>query len=105
MRPRLGEEFMSLIVDAQKIGKKLHRLDIRVDGQFIGEYERAQAADVDRKRNEIQCALELLLSKFKKHGELKVRWVGTRRTKVIYANGVEVGVIPKDCWRKPSWGK
>ena len=94
---------MSLVVDAQKIGTKLHRLEVRVDGQYIGEYERAQAADIARKREEIECALQLLVSKFKRHGELRVRWIGTRREKVIFAKDVEDGVIPHDCWRKPSW--
>ena len=96
---------MSLVVDAHKIGSKLHRLELRVDGEFIGEYERAQAADIDRKRDEIQRALRLLLLNYRKHGELRVRWNRERREKVIFANGIEVGVIPSECWRKPSWAR
>ena len=44
-------------VDAQLIGKKLHRLTITHNGQFFGEYERTQAADIERKKAEIKCAL------------------------------------------------
>lgn len=96
---------MSLVVDAHKIGKKLHRLEVKLDGQVIGEYERAQAADIDRKREEISCALPLLIGTFRKHGEFKVRWSSERNEKVVFANKVEVGVIPKTCWRTPSWRK
>lgn len=94
---------MPLVVDAHKIATKLHRLEIRVDGKFIGEYERAQAGDIDRKRAEVRCALEFLLSLYRKHGELKVRWNGARGEKIIYASGIEVGTVPRACWQRPSW--
>ena len=96
---------MPLLVDAHKIGIKLHRLEIRADGEFIGEYERAQAADIDRRRAEVQCARELLLSLYRKHGELKVRWNRERREKIITASGIEVGTVPRACWQRPSWAR
>lgn len=94
---------MSLVVDAHQIGKKYHRIEIRVDGEYIGVYERSQAQDIDRKTQEIQCALDTLLPLFQRHGELKVRWIGKRREKIIFAGANEVGVVPRQCWRTPSW--
>ena len=86
---------MALVMDAHKIGIKLHRLEIRADGEFIGEYKRA----------EVQCARELLLSLYRKHGELKVRWNGERGEKIIYASGIEVGTVPRACWKRLSWAR
>jgi hypothetical protein len=94
---------MGLVIDHQLVGKKLHRLEIRHDGQYIGEYERSQAADIERKKEEIRCALDLLRSIYRKHGEFQVRWNHDRNEKVIYVQRVEKGVVPKSCWRKPSW--
>ena len=93
---------MGLRVDAQLI-KKQHRLVISYGGQIIGEYERAQESDIDRKKAEIKCALAMLLDIHRRKGEFTVRWDGKRRVKSIRVNGVEVGLIPHDCWRKPSW--
>jgi hypothetical protein len=94
---------MSLTVDAQPLGIKLHRLAISNDGLFIGEYERSQAADIQRKIEEIKCALPLLLHVFLRKGEFVVRWDSKRRLKSIRVNGVEVGQVPVRCWRTPSW--
>jgi len=90
-------------VDAQRIGKKLHRLEILVDGQRIGEYERSQAADIERKTAEINCATDYLFRIYRRHGEFKVRWSGSRREKIVYVDDLEVGSVLKACWRKPSW--
>jgi hypothetical protein len=94
---------MSLRIDTQPIGTKLHRLSIYYNGQYIGEYERSRAADIDRKREEVACALSLLLDIYNKRGEFQVRWDGTHGVKSIRVNGTEVGQIPRDCWRKASW--
>ena len=97
---------MSVLVRAESIGLKLHRLRMFIDGTDIGEYERSQEADIDRKKAEIVAARKLLLSLFRKHGELCVRWVGKGRKKSVRrADGVEVGEIPKSAWRTPSWQK
>ncbi|MFY7927844.1 MAG: hypothetical protein ACOVS5_03145 [Oligoflexus sp.] len=96
---------MKIHVDPQPIGKKLNRLVLTLEGQYIGEYERSQLADVQRKTAEVACASELLNQLYQQYGELKVRWNGMRGEKIIYAGGVECGVIPKDCWKKPSWVK
>lgn len=97
---------MSVHIRAESIGKKLHRLHISIDGIYIGEYERSQAADINRKTAEIDAAQAILLSLFRKHGELCVRWDGKgRRKSVRRADGVEVGEIPKSAWRTPSWQK
>ncbi len=95
---------MSVIVRAELIGAKLHRLRIVVDGVEIGEYERSQEADISRKTAEVVAAKDLLLSLFQKHGELCVRWDGKNRKKSVRrADGAEVGIIPDSAWRTPSW--
>ena len=94
---------MGLRVDAQLLGTKLHRLMISHDGQFIGEYERVQEADIERKKAEIKCALAMLLAIHRSKGEFVVRWDGKRRVISIRVNGVEVGQVPVQCWRRPSW--
>lgn len=94
---------MSLRIDSQLLGTKFHRLSIYYDGHLLGEYERAQAADIARKTEEIRCALPKLLDIFKAHGEFRVRWDGTRRVKSVRVSNIEVWQIPKNCWRKPSW--
>lgn len=94
---------MSLVVNAQLIGKKFHRLAILNDGQFIGEYERSQEADIERKKEEIKCALSKLVEIHRSRGEFVVRWDGRRRVKSIRVNGIEVDQIPIECWRRPSW--
>ena len=94
---------MSLKVDPQPIGKKLHRLVISSDGVLIGEYERSQSADIERKKREIECALPMLLDIFKQRGEFVVRWDSKRRLKSIRVDGIEVGQVPPKYWGKPSW--
>ena len=94
---------MRITVNPQPIGKKLNRLDIYVDGHFIGEYERAQAADIDRKTIEVEKAAEMLLAIHAKYGEFKVRWSRERRAKIVSVGDSERGVIPRECWQTPSW--
>lgn len=95
---------MPVHVRAELIGEKLHLLRIIIDGTDIGEYEKSQKADIDRKTAEIIAAKDLLLDLFQKHGELHVRWDGKGRKKSVRsADGVEVGTIPKSAWGKPSW--
>jgi hypothetical protein len=92
-----------LDVKAELIGKKLYRLEIYYGGTFIGEYERSQAKDIERKTKEINLAAELLLSIFRENGVFVVRWDGEGRKKSIRVDGTEVGIVPNDCWQKPSW--
>ena len=81
----------------------MNQLEI-FDGQtLIGEYERAQEADIERKKREVQNAGALLIGVFRKHGPFVVRWDRLSRTKSIRVNGVEVGVIPRTHWETPSW--
>ncbi len=94
---------MTLFVRTESIGTKLHRVLIFIDGNYIGEYERSQEGDIERKKAEIFDAQEVLLALFRKHGELCVRWDGKARKKSVRAGGIEVGVIPKSAWKKPSW--
>jgi hypothetical protein len=95
---------MTVLVRAESIGTKLHRLRIFIDGTYIGEYERAQAADIDRKKAEVVAAQAELLKFFHKHGELCVRWNTKNREKTVRrSDGVKVGTIPKSAWRTPSW--
>lgn len=95
----------NLIVKTESIGKKLNRLDIFNNGQLIGEYERAQEADIERKIQEINCASDMLLEVYSKHGEFVVRWNGSEHKKSVRVNDFEVASIPKECWKKPSWEK
>jgi hypothetical protein len=95
---------MPLLVRTELIGTKLYRLRIFIDGAYIGEYERSQAADIPRKRAEITAAQPDLLALYRRHGELCVRWNGKDREKTVRrSDGVKVGVIPKEAWRTPSW--
>lgn len=94
---------MSARLQIERIGKKLHRLLIYVDGQYIGEYERSQESDLGRKEKEILAAIDVLAGVYKKHGKFVVRWDGVNKKKSIRVNGVEVCTIPKSCWGKPSW--
>ena len=97
---------MSVHIRTELIGQRLHRLHMSIDGTQIGEYERSQEADIDLKTAEVVAAQTLLLSLFRKHGELCVRWDSKGRHKSVRrADGVEVGVIPKSAWRTPSWQK
>jgi hypothetical protein len=74
---------MSVRLDIEKIGKKLHRLLIYVDGQYIGEYERSQEADIGRKEQEIHASIDVLVGVCNKYGEFVVRWDGTNKKKSI----------------------
>lgn len=94
---------MALVVRSTAVGLKLNQLEI-FDGQtLIGEYERAQEADIERKKKEVQNAEALLLAVFRRHGPFVVRWDRLKRAKSIRVNGVEVGVIPSIHWERPSW--
>lgn len=94
----------NVLIRSELIGKKFHRLHIFIDGIEIGEYERSQEADIDRKTKEVVASKDLLLNLFRTHGVLCVRWDGKAYKKSIRrADGVEVGVIDKSAWRNPSW--
>lgn len=96
---------MSIDVKTAPIGAKLHSLLMFADRVFIGEYERSQAADIERKKAEIEESTDLLLALFRQYGELSVRWDGNRRVKSIRSRDIEVGVIPKSAWKPPSWSR
>jgi hypothetical protein len=87
---------MSLRVDPQLLGTKFYRMAIYFEGKLLGEYERSQAADIDRKTEEIQCALPKLLEISQTHGEFRVRWDGKRGVKSVRVSDIEVWQIPKD---------
>lgn len=95
---------MTLFVRVEPI-KKMNRLRIESNGTFIGEYEKSQQADIDRKIEEINAAETTLLSIYEKYGEFCVRWDGKARKKSIRVKGIEVGSIPKAAWRPASWQK
>ncbi len=94
---------MTISVHAEPATKTLYRLSIYNDGQYIGEYERSQEPDIERKKAEIRDAQELLLAIFQKYGEFCVRWDGKDRKKSVRVDGIEVGVVPKSAWKTPSW--
>ncbi|MDZ8187431.1 MAG: hypothetical protein RMX96_21610 [Nostoc sp. ChiSLP02] len=93
---------MTLFVRSEPIGKKMNRLLIESNGTFIGEYERSQQADIERKTEEINAAETTLLSIYEKYGKFCVRWDGKAKKKSIRVKGIEVGTIPKAAWRTPS---
>ncbi len=94
---------MPIAVRTESIGTKLHRMLMYNGEEYVGEYERSQAADIERKKAEIAEATDVLLALFQNHGVLCVRWDGNARKKSIRAGGIEVGVIPKSAWKAPSW--
>ena len=94
---------MPLRVRSELIGSKLHRLLIFQDGQYIGEYERSQEADIERKKAEIRNAEAELLGIYRRHGEFVVRWDGAKRQKSVRVKGTEVGTVPRAAWERPSW--
>ncbi len=96
---------MTLFVRFESIGNKMNRLLIYSNGIFIGEYEKSQQADIDRKIEEINAAETTLLSIYEKHGVFLVRWDGKARKKSIRVKDIEVGSIPKAAWRAASWRK
>jgi len=96
---------MTLTIDHHAIGTKYNRLEIKLDGMYIGEYERSQADDIMRKMEEVHCAADLLLQISRQYGAFKVRWNNKRREKVVYVDDIERAVIPRSCWRQPSWAK
>jgi len=96
---------MPIFVSTESIGTKLHRMHMYNGKEYVGEYERSQEANIERKKAEIAEATDTLLALFHNHGELCVRWNGNARKKSIRAGGIEVGVIPKSAWKAPSWQK
>ena len=94
---------MALTVSVKSIGERLFQLLIYSDGMYIGEYERSQEADVERKKREIANAEAVLLEVFRKHGPFVVRWNRQARQKSIRVNDVQVGTVPKAAWETPSW--
>ena len=84
------------------MGEKMNRLLISRNGSYIGEYERSQAEDIERKTAEIQAAETTLVAIFEKYGEFCVRWDGE---KTIRVKDIEVGYIPKSAWRRSAWQK
>jgi hypothetical protein len=99
---------MPLTIHAYLTGKAkvLHTMEIRNDGETIGYYERSQPQDIARKEREIYKAASMLLDIYGQHGEFIVRWDGDRAEKVVKdKNGIERGVIPRNCWERPSWQK
>jgi hypothetical protein len=99
-KQRAGGE---LLIEATPATPTMYQLDVYWNDKHIGQYERSNSREVQRKILEIQGAFRLLLDVYEKHGEWVVRWDGQARQKSIRVNGREVGIIPKDYWGRPSW--
>ncbi len=82
---------------------RMNRLEIWRGGERLGEYERSNDREVNRKIGEIRSALTLLLDLHLRHGQFEVRWDSKARRKVVRVAGVEVGVIGREHWGRPSW--
>jgi hypothetical protein len=94
---------MQLTVVTKSLGTKLNELLIYSGSTLIGEYERSQDADIDRKKREITNIEDLLIWIHAKHGPFTVRWDDETRHKSVRVGNVEVCVIPKIAWEAPSW--
>ncbi len=79
--------------------KTLYELSIYHEVMLIGEYERSQQQEINRKKKEINKASTFLLDIYKEHGYFEVRWDGKKRQKSVRVNGNEVGVIPEKYWK------
>lgn len=90
-------------VRATQQSAKYSRLDVYWNNQHIGEYERSVEHEIQRKKGEIHSAARILIDVYRKHGFWVVRWDGVNRKKSIWVDGLEVGIIPKEYWGKPSW--
>lgn len=94
--PPLGT--WNIDVVPEKIGGKLHQLRIFANGRYIGEYEKSQASNIERKKKEIDASREILIGVFERHGEFVVRWDGKNKCKSIRVDGIEVARIPRELW-------
>jgi hypothetical protein len=94
---------MELTVVTKSLGSKLNEMLIYAGSTQIGEYERSQDADIERKKVEIANVADLLMWIYSKHGRFTVRWQGDTRHKSIRVADVEVSIIPKIAWATPSW--
>jgi hypothetical protein len=94
---------MQLTVVTRSLGTKLNELLIYAGSTQIGEYERSQDVDVERKKLEIENVTDLLLWINSKHGRFVVRWDGDSRYKSVRVADAEVCIIPKIDWGTPSW--
>ena len=64
---------------------------------MIGEYERTEERDIERKKAEIASAADYLVELFRKHGPFVARWDGIERTKVAKDQfGNKIGEISKE---------
>jgi len=94
---------MQLTIVTRSLGTKLNELLIYAGSTQIGEYERSQDADIERKKLEIENVADLLLWVHSKHGSFIVRWDGDTRQKSVRVADIEVCIIPKIAWGTPSW--
>lgn len=76
--------------------KKLFHLDIFINNEHIGEYERSYEVNFARKIQEIKSSSDYLYTLYKEHGKLKVRWVETE--KVVLSDHGKVGTILRELW-------
>jgi hypothetical protein len=94
---------MQLTIVTKSLGTKLNELLIYLGSMQIGEYERSQDADIERKKLEIANVADLLVWVHGKHGRFTVRWNGDTRHKSVRVGDIEVCIIPKIAWEAPSW--
>jgi hypothetical protein len=94
---------MQLTIVTKSLGTKLSEMLIYLGSTQIGEYERSQEADIERKKVEIENVADLLLWVHSKHGRFTVRWDGDTGHKSVRVADVEVCIIPRIAWGTPSW--
>lgn len=76
---------MQFTVVTKSPGAKLREMLIYAGSPQIGEYERSQDADIERKKLEIENVADLLVWVHSKHGRFTVRWDGETRHKSVRA--------------------
>jgi len=91
-----------LDIKTSKAGKTLHHIKIYINTMYIGDYERSQEGDIDRKKEEIRLSAYLLLEIYQRYGFFIVCWDNKDRKKSIRVHGREVGIIPKKNWQLPN---
>jgi hypothetical protein len=97
------EVIMQLEIVTKSLGTKLNEVQIYAGSTQIGEYERSQDADIERKKREIESVADLLIWVHSKHGRFTVRWNGDLKQKSVRVADIEVCIIPRIAWETPSW--
>ena len=82
----------------EPVGKVWHTIEIIVNGQVIGKYERTNKNNIVRKILEIENSIDLLYEIYKRNGFFEVVWE-EGKSKEIRVDDKKISVIPEETWR------